>query len=679
MQRKTTGIASRAARWSAKHRKAAILGWIVFVIAAMAFGNVTGTNTLADEDMGNGDSRTGEQIIAGAGFPEDASEKVLIQAENGSKSSDPEFTAAVRDVQQRLAAVPHVAEIESPLQAGNESLYSADERSALITFELRGNDDQLEERVEGTLDAVAAAQRAHPGLYIEQFGDASIEKAASESIEKDFQRAETLSLPITLAILVIAFGSLIAAGIPLLLAITAVAGTLGLIGPISQVFAVDEAAASVILLIGLAVGVDYSLFYLRRARAERRKGHSNEDALEIAAATSGRAVLVSGITVMIAMAGMFLTQNATFVSFAIGTIVVVAVAMIGSLTVLPAVLSKLGDRVEKGRIPFLGRRQQRGTGESRIWSAVLDRVLRRPLVSAIAAGGLLVALAIPALHMETKNAGADGLPQDLAVVETFDRTLEAFPGQPMPAVVVIQADDVNDPALVSAMEDMRAEAVATGEMNNPVTFSSNPDGTVGIMNIPMVGNGTDETSIAALETLREDVIPATVGKVAGAEVYVTGPTAGMEDFNEQMGRTAPLVFAFVLGLAFILLMATFRSIVIALKAIVLNLLSVGAAYGVLVWVFQDGHLESLLGFESNGGITSWLPLFMFVLLFGLSMDYHVFILSRVREAFDSGMSTGDAVSHGIKSTAGVVTSAAAVMVITFAMFATGDSQSMKQL
>ena len=489
-----------------------------------------------------------------------------------------------------------------------------------------------------------------------------------------------LSLPITLVILVVAFGSLVAAGVPLLLAITAVAATLGIMGPVSQLFAVDEAAASVILLVGLAVGVDYSLFYLRRARAERRAGHSNEAALEIAAATSGRAVLISGLTVMIAMAGMFLTANATFISFAIGTIAVVAVAVIGSLTVLPAVISKLGDGVEKGRVPFIGRRRQRtGNGESRIWSAILDRVLRRPLVSAIAAGGLLVALAIPAFHMDTKNAGADGLPQDLPVVETYNRTLDAFPGQPMPAVVVIKADDIADPELVAAMKDMRREAVATGQMNNPVTYQANSDGNVGVMTIPMVGSGTDDESVSALAALREDVIPATVEGVAGAEVYVTGMTAGSEDFNEQMTSTAPVVFAFVLGLAFILLMATFRSIVIAIKAIVLNLLSVGAAYGVLVWVFQDGHLESLLGFESNGGITSWLPLFLFVLLFGLSMDYHVFILSRVREAFDSGMSTDDAVAHGIKSTAGVVTSAAVVMIAVFAVFATLGSLDFKQM
>ena len=278
-----------------------------------------------------------------------------------------------------------------------------------------------------------------------------------------------------------------------------------------------------------------------------------------------------------------------------------------------------------------------------------------------------------------RTPGADGLPQDLPVVETYDRTLEAFPGQPMPAVVVIEADDIADPELVAAMRDMRREAVATGQMNNPVTYQANSDGTVGVMTIPMVGSGTDDESVSALATLREDVIPATVEGVAGAEVYVTGMTAGSQDFNEQMTSTAPVVFAFVLGLAFILLMATFRSIVIAIKAIVLNLLSVGAAYGVLVWVFQDGHLESLLGFESNGGITSWLPLFLFVLLFGLSMDYHVFILSRVREAFDSGMSTSDAVAHGIKSTAGVVTSAAVVMIAVFAVFATLGSLDFKQM
>jgi RND superfamily putative drug exporter len=673
-----TGISSRAARWSARHRRVAILGWIAFVALSVVIGGKIGTQTIADEDLGNGDSRQADQILADSGFPEDESETVLIQSDS-TTVEDPEFQAAIRDVESRLDGLDHVKELESPLSPANVGQISEGGRSALVFFELRTNDDDAAERVEAPLAAVADAQHAHPQLRIEEVGDASIEKAFADTMEEDFQRAETLSLPITLLILVIAFGSLVAAGVPLLLALTAVMATLGLMGPISQLFPVDEMISSVILLIGLAVGVDYSLFYLRRERAERRAGHSNEAALEIAAATSGRAVLVSGLTVMIAMAGMFLTGNATFMSFAVGTIVVVAVAVLGSLTVLPAVLSKLGDRVEKGRVPFVGRLRRADGGDSRVWSAILDRVMRHPLVAAIVAGAVLVALAIPSLGMDTKDSGAQSLPQDLAVVKTYDRIQAEFPGAPLPAVVVIEADDAKSPEVVAAVDDLREQAIASGQMNDPVDYTVNPDGTVGIVTIPMVGNGTDDESVAALATLREDLIPRTIDRVDGTSAYVTGMTAGSEDFNAQMSSSAPLVFAFVLGLAFVLLMVTFRSIVVALKAIALNLLSVAAAYGVLVWVFQDGHLESLLGFQSNGGIVSWLPLFLFVLLFGLSMDYHVFIISRIREAYDGGMSTSDAVAHGIKSTAGVVTSAAVVMVAVFAVFATLGALDFKQM
>jgi RND superfamily putative drug exporter len=671
-------IASRAARWSARHRRTAILGWIAFVVLSLGIGSFVGTQNIADEDEGNGDSRTAERILADAGFPDDASEQVLIQSRGDLKAGDAAFEGAIRDVEARLADTPHVAEVESPLEAANADQMSADGGAALVTFELRGTDDQTAERIDAIQAAVAAAQDSHPELRIEEFGDASLEQAYSESLEEDFQRAEFLSLPITLLILIVAFGALVAAGVPLLLGLTAVMATLGLLAPVSQLFPVDEQVGSVILLVGLAVGVDYSLFYLRRERAERRKGHSNEAALEIAAATSGRAVLVSGLTVAIAMAGMFLTGNAVFMSFALGTILVVGIAVLGSLTVLPAVLSKLGDRVEKGRIPFPSR-LRRADGESRAWNAVLDRVLRRPLVAAVAAGGLLVALALPALHMDTKEPGSDGLPQDLPIVQTYDRIQAEFPGSPLPAVVVVESDDADGSQVAGAVRELRAQAIDTGLMNDPVNLTINDRGDVAVVTIPMVGSGTDERSVAALTTLREDLIPATLGQVEGVDAYVTGVTAGSEDFNEQMSSTAPLVFAFVLGLAFVLLMVTFRSIVIALKAIVLNLLSVGAAYGVLVWVFQEGHLESLLGFESNGGITSWLPLFLFVLLFGLSMDYHVFILSRIREAFDGGMSTGDAVAHGIKSTAGVVTSAAVVMIAVFSVFATLGALDFKQM
>ena len=557
---------------------------------------------------------------------------------------------------------------------------SDDGRSALIEFQLRGTDEQMSDRVEAPLAAVAEAQDAHPEFTIEEFGDASADKALDEALAEDFQRAEFLSLPITLLILVVAFGALVAAGVPLLLGLTAVFATLGILGPVSQLFPVDEQISSVILLVGLAVGVDYSLFYLRRERAERRAGHSNEAALAIAAATSGRAVLVSGLTVMIAMAGMFLTGSATFMSFAVGTILVVAVSMLGSLTVLPAVLSKLGDRVEKGRVPFVHRlrrarrRRVAGVVGDPRPRAATSRSCRRSL-----AGGLLIALAIPSLRLNTVESGVEGIPDSLPIMQTYERMQAAFPGGQIPLEIVVQADDVNDPEVAGAVKDLRGQALATDLMNGPVDVSVNPDQTVAVITIPMEGNGTDDTSIRALDTMRDDLIPSTLGQVDGTSTYVTGMTAGSEDFNEQMSGSAPIVFAFVLGLAFLLLMVTFRSIVIALKAIVLNLLSVGAAYGVLVWVFQDGHGESLLGFESNGGIASWLPLFLFVLLFGLSMDYHVFILSRVREAFDRGMSTSDAVAHGIKSTAGVVTSAAIVMIAVFSVFATLSMLDFKQM
>ncbi len=390
-------------------------------------------------------------------------------------------------------------------------------------------------------------------------------------------------------------------------------------------------------------------------------------------------MLVSGFTVMVAMAGMFLAGSATFTSFAVATILVVAVSVIGSLTVLPALLSKLGDKVEKGRVPFIARRRHRTHGESRVWGAILNRVLRRPVVSVVIAGGLLIALAVPALSLHTINTGAQGLPRSLPIMQTYDRIQAAFPGGPQPAVVAVQADDVTAPAVQQGIADMEREALASGQMSQPVDVTVNPSKTLAVVNIPMQGDGTDAASERALATLRDDVIPSTVGPLDGVETNVTGMTAGSKDFNDAMKSNLPLVFAFVLGLAFLLLLVTFRSIVVPIKAIVLNLLSVGAAYGVLKLVFQDGHGEGLLGFESMGGITAWLPLFLFVILFGLSMDYHVFIISRIREAVDRGMTTDEAVAHGIKQTAGVVTSAAIVMVAVFSIFGSLSMIEFKQM
>jgi uncharacterized membrane protein YdfJ with MMPL/SSD domain len=659
-----TSIAARAGRWSAEHRTTAIFGWLAFVVVAFVIGGALGTKNIDQYHGGTGESGRADQAL-GEKFKQPATERVLVQSRHGS-ARDAEFGAGVRDVSARLSAQPSVTNVRKPALSG-------DGRSALVEFQLKGDRDQAKKRIDSILATTSASQRAHPTLRIEEAGDASSEKALDKSIQDDFSRAQKLSLPITLVILVVAFGALAAAGIPVLLALTGVLATLGAIAGVSQFAPVDQAIGEVVLLVGMAVGVDYALFYIRREREERAKGLSPDASLEAAAATSGRSVLISGLTVMAAMAGMYLTGSSTFESFATGTVLVVAVAMIGSLTILPALLSALGDRVMKGRVPFLGRRRESG-GESRVWGALLDRVLRRPLVAAMAAGGVLVALSIPAFGLHTATPGTEGLPQDLAITGTLERMQKAFPGGELPAQVVVQAKDVTSPKTAEAIRRLESKALATGQVREPVSVDVNRSHTLAVVSMPLAGKVTDDASNRALDTLRDGVIPGT-----GLKALVTGPTAQSRDFNDLMKSRAPLVFLFVMAVAFVLLLVTFRSIVIPIKAIALNLLSVGASYGVLVLVFQRGLGESLLGFKSSGAITPWVPLFLFVILFGLSMDYHVFILSRVREAFEKGASTDDAIAHGIKSTAGVVTSAAIVMVAVFAIFASLRALMFKQM
>ncbi len=659
---------ARAARWSAAHRKAAVFGWLVFVFVAYAIGSAAGMVTLKAGEGGNGPSRLADQTLAHQFPRERAGEEVLIESQRGTLAAA-DYQAAVADLIARLSHTPSVAAIKSPLAPGNQGQVSKNGRAALLTFQITGDPATAGDRVAPALAATAAVQRAHPRLFIGEFGAGSADKAINARVAADFRQAEVTSLPVTLFILVLAFGAFVAAGVPVLLGITAVAAALGLTELFSHLLHVDPSISSVILLIGLAVGIDYSLFYLRREREERAHGRAPADALQAAAATSGRAVLISGFTVMIAMTGMFLMGSQVFVSFGIGTVLVVAIALVGSLTVLPAVLSKLGDRVDRGRIPFLHRRRAED-GESRVWAAIVGTVLRRPVLWGGAAVALLIALAIPAFSLHTVNSGTQGLPHDLTVMKVYDRIQHTFPGGAGPAVVVISAADVTKPQVTAGIAALDRAAIATGLMHQPISLDVSASRQAARVTVPLAGKGTDTLSNDALNRLRGNVIPATIGKVPGVTVHVTGWTAGSIDFNNSMKSHAPLVFAWVLGLAFLLLLVTFRSIVIPLTAIAMNLLSVGAAYGVLVLIFQQGHLQSLLGFTSIGGVTSWLPLFLFVILFGLSMDYHVFILSRMREGYDQGMSNDDAVAHGIKATAGVVTSAAIVMVAVFAIFAT---------
>jgi RND superfamily putative drug exporter len=671
-------LAARMGRWSARHWKLAVFGWLAFVVVAFLLGNVVGKKMLSEADAVGGEAGRAQKTLSEAGFEEPASELVLIQSKRLTMTA-PEFRRTIGDVVDRLRALPDVANVRSPLDADADGQTSQDGRSALVQFDIRGEAESAKDRVQPILDAVAGLQRRHPGFFIGEVGGASFERSAVEALEKDFVRAELLTIPATAIIMLLAFGALVAAGLPVLLGVSAVLGALGLSALVSHVVPASGATQSVILLVGLAVGVDYALFYLKREREERAAGRETRSALLRTAATSGEAVLISGATVMIALAGMFLGGTKEFQSIAVGAIVVVAVAIIGSLSVLPALMSKLGDRIEKGRIPLLGRGRRSEGSESRFWGIVVDRTLRRPPVSVALAMTVLVALSIPAFGLETKLLSGRDLPRSIPIVQTYDRLQEAFPGTTTPAVVVVTADDVNAAGVRQAIEQLRERAVRTGVMTEPVHVAVNPSHTIARIEIPIAtADSRTETAYTALATLRDELIPSTIARVPGVSAGVTGETAANKDLNSLMQTRLPLVFAFVLGFAFLLLLATFRSIVIPIKAIVLNLLSVGASYGILVLVFQHSWAEGLLGFETNGGIASWLPLFLFVLLFGLSMDYHVFILSRVKELVDDGVPTEEAVARAIRRTAGTVTSASLVMVVVFAIFATLRQLDLKQ-
>ena len=662
-------IASRVGRWSATHRKTAILGWLAFVVLAvglMASGALK-KETLSSVDQIAGKAGEAERILDDAGLR--PTEEIVLIESGKTTAGDAAFRAVIEETAAELTATKHVTEVGSPFGAAEGGGISDDGHSAFVEFEVEGTEKVAEENLATSVATVDRVERANPEFSFGQFGGASANKAIEDTLQGDVGKAGMLSLPVTLLILLIALGALVAASVPFVLALTSVLATMAMVAIPSHLFALSGNVDALILLIGLAVGVDYSLFYMRRQREERSNGRDNREALEIAARTSGRAVMISGLTVAIAMAGMFITGDATFISFAVATVTVVAVAMFVTLAVLPAVLAWLGDRTQKGRIPFT-RRGGAEVKESRAWSSIVTRVMRRPVASIAVAGGLLLALAIPALNMNVVQSGPDDLPRDIPVMQTYDSFTAAFPAEGNSLTVVVEADDVRGGEASAAIDDLVAEAEAAQTVAGAAEVTYSEDDTVASIMIPTQGEGVDEQSMAALDEVRGEIVPATVGELEDSTVRVTGAAAQSSDFGDLLADRMPLVFAFVLGLAFLLMLVTFRSIVIPVKAIVLNLLSVGAAYGVLVLLFQNGWGESLLGFESNGGITNWLPLFLFVILFGLSMDYHVFILSRVREAYDRGMSTEDAVRTGIAGSASTVTSAAIVMVMVFSVFAT---------
>jgi uncharacterized membrane protein YdfJ with MMPL/SSD domain len=652
-------LAARAGRWSAAHWKTATFGWLAFAVAAVMLGSMHGTVKQTSAEQTNGQASRAERMLTAAHVKSRASEYVLVRSQTLTARSSA-FRRTVNNVRTKLEQTANTRNVHlGPV--------SKDGHFELVEFDVTGDSDTADSRIQPALTAVNTLAAAHPGYTISEVGDASISKAMNKVISDGIAKAEKLSLPITFAILLLAFGAFLAAGIPVLLAFTAVLAAIGLTQLGSGVIHEADPTASVIVLMGMAVGVDYSLFYLKREREERVRGASKDEALQRAAATSGRAVLVSGLTVMTAAGGLTLSGNSVFTSLGLGTILVVLVAVIGSLTVLPALLSKLGDRVEFGKLPFLGSNR-----ESRIWRTALRPALRYPKITVLGALAVLLAIASPVLHMQTRNDGVKDAPQNLAIVKSYNQVTQSFGTTNAPAEVIVRAPNINAPIVQNGIAELRK---AVGK---PVPMSRYTNNTVEL-DVPLAGDGDNSASVKALHRLRSQIIPATIGTVAGVSVAVTGETAGNVDFNSTIQHHMPLILGFVVLLTIALMLLCFRSLTVALTAIALNALSVGAAYGSMVWAFQDGHMQGVLGFHSSGAIVPWVPLFLFAVLFGLSMDYHVFIVSRIRELVDRGYSTKDAVDRGIRSTASTVTSAALVMVGVFSIFSTLGLLSMKQM
>jgi putative drug exporter of the RND superfamily len=662
-------LTERVAGWSTRHRKTAVFGWLLLIAAVFMAGQSIGTRNLPAYDAGQaGRAERVLNQVTPAQYNAYA-ETVLIQAKApGARfATDPAMRQAASQVVAALAALPKDATgVRTPASPGGQALVSKDGRSALVTFDVPGNVADIDQAATTLQHAVAGVQARHPDLRIAETGDASIQQAINNSL--NFGKAEATSVPVTLILLLLVFGALVAAGIPVLLALTAVTAAIGVMTAVGHWLPVSSSTLEVVVVVGMAVGIDYSLFYLRREREERASGRSFPDALRIAARTSGRTILISGLTVMATMSGLFLVGGGPFTGMALGTIAVVGIAVVGSLTVLPALLAWLGPKADAGRIPFLSRRRA-AARPSRLWAALARKVVARPL----AWGGIgcvaLLALAAPALGLRLGQPAVDA-PKDAAVIRTMDAIHQAFPQAPAPAEIVVTGSHLTGPKVAAAVSAIRSRAAAGGEIREPVTATELGGGRALLVGVQLAGNGTDTASDTALLTLRNEILPATLGKVPGVSYAVTGDTAGTYDDIQAEHAGLPAMFAFVGVLAFVLLLAAFRSAVVSLVSVALNLLSVGAAYGLITLIFQDGRLQGPLDYTSFGAIIWWVPVMMFVFLFGISMDYHVFILSRVRELWTRGSSPKEAIVGGIASSAGVVTSAALVMVAVFSIFTT---------
>ncbi|MEV7039094.1 MMPL family transporter [Amycolatopsis sp. NPDC051061] len=639
-----TPVVERVTNWSLRHRAAAIFGWLALVALAWVVGTFApGTDARSSPA---GDAGTGQAVLDHQSTREPFWENVLV----------PRDSPAVTDLVTTLTTSGAAADIRSPLD--DPAQVSANGKAGLVTFRITGTGTEIRSNLAKATAAVETVAARHPDVHLAQAGDLSVSGAVDQSIKEDIKRSETRSLPITVLILLVVFGSLVAAAVPVLLAGTTVFATFGFLSLVDNWIPVNSATSAMTLLIGMAVGVDYSLFFLRRAREER--AHGVDESIRIAARTSGHVIVVSGLTVVLCVTGLLFTGLDNLRGLTVSTILVVGLAVLAAVTVLPATLSLLGHRVDRGRIPWLGNRPTR----SRFWAAVAGVVTRRPALWSGIAAALLILLTLPAFGIRLQDpAPTESLPRSIPVIDAAARVQEAFPGVTMPAHVVLwneNGDPVDTPAVRRAIGEL------TAGTPKPVVIV--PVDQSLVVRIPLGGNGNDETASRTLTKLRETLLPQTIGRLDGVGYAVAGRTAEAYDFTAQVLARAPYVFGFILLLAFVLLLVVFRSVAVPAVSILLNLLSVGAAYGVLTLVFQDGFLAPLLGFTPYGGVLGWLPMFLFVLLFGLSTDYHVFILSRIRERRRAGSDARAAIVEGTARSSGVVTSAALIMTGVFSIF-----------
>ncbi len=610
-------------------------------------------------------------MVDAMGLQDPSVESVLIGPRNGKVDAATDQAAA--ELRRQLAGLSGVASVSAPSR-------SADGRVLLLEVVMRGDADTAQDRVAPIMAVTASAQRLHPGLVVQEAGSASIQSQFQNWIGQDLQKASEISVPITLVILLLIFGALLMAGVPLLLGLASVASALGLWALASQVVPDPGTVTDVIGLMGLAVGVDYCLFYLRRYREECAQGYSAETAVRIAAATSGHSVLVSGFAVLFSMAGLYLANDVMLSAMATGAILVVAVAMLSAVTVLPAMIVKLGRAVDRPRVPLVWRLSRR-SGSSRVWQVLLRPATRHPLVSLVVAVGALLALALPALSMNLKATEIADFPRSLPTMQAYEHLLAEFPSTANTDEVAVQV-----PAAEAGLLHSRVALLSAGIRQDPMFAAGGPpvvryaaDGRGAVVEAgTQTVTGTPDAA-ASVTRLRTDLVPSAMRGVPGADYAVGGDEAEDLDYTANLRDSLPLVMGAVFALTFLIILFAFRSLVVALTTVVLNLLSVAASFGFLCLVFQHTWAQGILGFTSTGHVVSWVPLLLFVILSGLSLDYHVFVVSRIREGVIAGMTTRNAVADGITRTAGVVTGAAAVMVAVFASFGSLDFIEMKQI